>query len=75
MEESRNQTIAQFESTLVVLHRREMRLRSMLSSALVSPENRQEAHLELETLLAETREIEDKVRDLETGPIKTAPSA
>lgn len=58
MDESRNLTIAQFETTLVVLHRREMRLRHMMSSALVSRENRQDAQLELMTILAETRRVE-----------------
>jgi hypothetical protein len=65
MEQSRSQTIAELETALTVLHRREMRLRSILSSALVAPENRRDAHLELETVLQETREIEDKVSKLE----------
>lgn len=58
MDESRNLTIAQFETKLVVLHRREMRLRHMMSSALVSRENRQDAQVELMTILAETRRVE-----------------
>lgn len=61
MENGHRLTGAEFETKLIVLHRREMRLRSVLSSALVSPENRQEASLQLETLLQETREIEDKL--------------
>ncbi len=65
MEQSRSQKIAELETALTVLHRREMRLRSILSSALVAPENRRVAHLELETVLQETREIEDKVSKLE----------
>jgi hypothetical protein len=65
MEKIRRQTSAELETTLIVLHRREMRLRPILSSALASPENRQEASLQLETLLQETREIEDKVSKLE----------
>jgi hypothetical protein len=50
MEKIRRQTSAELETTLIVLHRREMRLRPILSSALASPENRQEASLQLETL-------------------------
>jgi hypothetical protein len=66
MEESPNQTtIAELETTLVMLHRREMRFRSALSSALVNPENRQDARIALEAILEETREIEDKVSKLE----------
>jgi hypothetical protein len=65
MEQNQNSTIAEFETTLTMLHRREMRLRSVLASALVSLENRQTAHLELETLLKETREIEESVSKLE----------
>jgi len=61
MEQDRNQTIAELETTLTVLHRREMRLRSVMSSALVAPENRQDAREALEVILEETREIEDKV--------------
>jgi hypothetical protein len=67
MAESRNPTIAEFETTLTVLHRREMRLRSILSSALVSPKNREAAREALEDLLKETRGIEDKVRQLEAN--------
>jgi hypothetical protein len=59
-------TSAELETTLTVLHRRERRLRSVLSSALTSPENREEARVQLETLLHETREIEDKVSKLES---------
>jgi hypothetical protein len=65
MEQSRSHKIAQFETALTALHRREMRLRSILSSALVAPENRQDARLKLEALLEETRAIEEKVRKLE----------
>ena len=67
MEQSLSQKIAELETALTVLHRREMRLRSILSSALVAPENRQDAHLELEILLKETRAIEEKVRKLEAS--------
>lgn len=65
MEQSRSEKIAELEAALTALHRREMRLRSILSSALVAPENRRDAHLELETVLQETREIEDQVSKLE----------
>jgi hypothetical protein len=65
MEQGRSQEIAELETALTALHRREMRLRSILSSALVAAENRQDAHLELETLLKETRAIGEKVRKLE----------
>lgn len=58
MDEILNPTTAQCETTLVVLHRREMRLRHMLSSAFVSRENRREAHEELMTILDETRRVE-----------------
>jgi len=70
MEQSRSQKITkidELETALTVLHRREMRLRSIISSAFVAPENRQDAHLELEQILQDTREIEDKVRKLETA--------
>jgi len=70
MDDSRNRTIAQFETDLVVLHRREMRLRHMLSSAFVSRENRQAAQLELETLLVETRRVEDA---LLAAPVRPNP--
>lgn len=65
MEQSYEPTIAELETRFTVLHRREMRLRSALSSALVSPENRQDAREELEAILGETREIEAKVLKLE----------
>jgi hypothetical protein len=65
MEQSRKFEVVGFETVLVVLHRREMRLRSVLSSALTSPEDREAAALELETILQETREVEDKVTGLE----------
>jgi hypothetical protein len=65
MEQHRRQTIPELETTLAILHRREMRLRPILSSALTSPENRREASLQLEALLQETRAIEDKVAKLE----------
>ena len=58
MDDRLNMTAAQFETTLVVLHRREMRLRHMLNSALVSRENRQDAREESMTILAETRLVE-----------------
>jgi hypothetical protein len=67
MEQNSIQTIAELETTLIALHRGEMRLRSVLSSALVSPDNRQDARAALEALLEETREIEGKVRQLETN--------
>ena len=65
--EERSTTIAALETKLEMLHRREMRLRPVLSSSLVSPENRQDAREALELILRETREIEDKVRLLEAN--------
>jgi len=66
MEQTRPQTIPELETTLVMLHRREMRLRAALSSPLIAPDNRKDAREALEALLEETREIEDKVRKLES---------
>ena len=66
MEQRHKQRIAELEARLVVLHRSEMRFRSVLASALVSPEKRAIAREELEALLKETREIEETIRVLET---------
>ncbi len=65
MEQPRKQTIAELETTLVVLHRREMRLRSVLSSPVVSAEKRRDAREALEAILDETRVVEDAVTQLE----------
>jgi hypothetical protein len=67
MEQPRKQAIAELETTLVTLHRREMRLRSVVSSPVVSPENRKDAREALEAILDETREIQDRVLKLEAG--------
>jgi hypothetical protein len=61
MEQLSDSKITEFQTELVTLHRHEMRLRSILSSFLTSPEERHDAALELETLLQETRGIEDKM--------------
>jgi len=65
MEQPRKQNIAELETTLVVLHRREMRLRSVLSSPVVSPAKRNDAREALEAILDETRVVEDAVTQLE----------
>ena len=65
MEQTRKQIIAELETTLVVLHRREMRLRSVVSSPVVSLENRKDAREALEAILDETRVVEDAVTQLE----------
>jgi hypothetical protein len=65
MEQTRKRTVAQLETTLVILHRREMRLRSALASTYVSPENRKDAREALEVILQETRVIERAVLNLE----------
>lgn len=57
--------IAELEETLASLHRREMRVRSVLSSALSSPQSRQEAYVELEELLKETEEAEEGLSKFE----------
>jgi len=64
MEQDRSLKITGLKTVLAMLHRREMRLRSMLSSTLTSPEYRQEARSELETLLRDTRRIEDQISTL-----------
>jgi hypothetical protein len=61
----RKAVIADLEESLVAIHRREMRLRSILRSALASSEYRKEARIELEKLLEETRAIQEKVARLE----------
>lgn len=66
MEHIRRQTISELETAIVILHRREMRLRSALSSVLIDSSNRQDARKALEAILEETREIEDRVRKLES---------
>lgn len=66
MEQRHKQRIAELKERLVVLHRSEMRFRSILTSALVFPEKRRIAREELEALLKEIREIEETVRVLET---------
>jgi len=65
MEQPRKRTLAELETTLVALHRREMRLRSVLSSPVVSPEKRKDAREALEAILDETRVAEDAVTQLE----------
>ena len=65
MEQTRNHTIADMETTLVVLHRREMRLRAVVSSPVVSAENRKDAREALETILDEARVIQDALTQLE----------
>lgn len=65
MEQPGKQTISELETTLVALHRREMRLRSVVSSPVVSVENRNDAREALEAILNETRVVEDAVTQLE----------
>jgi hypothetical protein len=65
MEQHRRQTIPELETTLTILHRREMRLRSVLSCAFIDVDNRLDAREALERILEETREIEDNVSKLE----------
>jgi len=65
MEQTRNHTIADMETTLVVLHRREMRLRAVASSPVVSAKNRKDAREALETILDEARVIQDAFTQLE----------
>ena len=65
MEQPRKQNMAELETSLVVLHRREMRLRSVVSSSVVSPENRKDAREALEAILEETRVVEAAVTQLE----------
>lgn len=57
--------IADLEAEIVRLQRREMRLRSVLSSALASPEKRQSARVELEQLLEDSRDTEQRLSELE----------
>jgi len=71
MAQTRKQTIPELETTLVVLQRREMRLQSVLSSPVVSPENRKDAREALEAILDETREIQDRV--LKWRPVDRTP--
>lgn len=65
MEQPGKQTISELETTLVALHRREMRLRPVVSSPVVSVENRNDAREALEAILNETRVVEDAVTQLE----------
>lgn len=65
MEQPGKQTISELETMLVALHRREMRLRPVVSSPVVSVENRNDAREALEAILNETRVVEDAVTQLE----------
>jgi len=62
MAREQSQRVAEVEDSVVRLHRREMRLRSILKSALTSVESRRDASDELESLLNEIKLVEDELQ-------------